>query len=204
MRARFAYISSLGTTAILVAAALLMLVVVGAIVGFRGWPGGGDDGGGVQSVPLAPGGASKQVALVRHGSAARGVERRARTRTAGRSAAVSTSGLVKAKATGPRVVPGLVMVPVASSPMQPEADSPGRSTPEQQPFAGDPETDRPVGDPPEGPGPLPGGAGELVPVQLPDPSPPPPSADQVTTMVGTLLTGGSPPPPALSTILPLP
>jgi hypothetical protein len=51
MRARVAYISSLGTTAILVAAALLMLAVVGAIVAFRGWPGAANAAG-VQSVPL--------------------------------------------------------------------------------------------------------------------------------------------------------
>ena len=51
MRARFAYISSLGTTAILVAAALLMLAVVGALVAFRGWPGSAN-GAVVQPVPL--------------------------------------------------------------------------------------------------------------------------------------------------------
>ena len=45
MRVRVAYISSLGTTAILVAAALLMLAVVGAIVGVPGWPGGANGAG---------------------------------------------------------------------------------------------------------------------------------------------------------------
>src|SRR5947209_2831447 len=40
MRARSAYISSLSTTAIIVASALLMLALLGAIVAFRGWPHG--------------------------------------------------------------------------------------------------------------------------------------------------------------------
>src|SRR3954463_12019313 len=65
MRARFAYISSLGTTAILVAAALLMLAVVSAIVAFRGWPGQASSGG-VQTIPLAPGDATQRGPLVRH------------------------------------------------------------------------------------------------------------------------------------------
>jgi hypothetical protein len=53
MRARAAYIRSLGTTSILVVAAILMLGVVGALVGFHGWPEGavGDT---VPSVPLKP------------------------------------------------------------------------------------------------------------------------------------------------------
>jgi hypothetical protein len=53
MRARAAYIRSLGTTSILVAAALLMLGVVGALVGFHGWPEGAV-GETVPSVPLKP------------------------------------------------------------------------------------------------------------------------------------------------------
>jgi hypothetical protein len=199
MRARFAYISSLGTTAILVAAALLMLAVVSAIVAFRGWPGGSNHGGGVQSVPLAPGGASERVALVRRtSSAARGVERSAGARTAG---AISTAGLVKSGATGPRVVPGLVMVPVASSPMQPQPNSPGRH--QQQQPATDPAPERVAPDTPADPGPVPGAGGQIIPPLPSAPSPPPPSAEQVTTMVGTVLTGGTPPPPLLSAILPL-
>lgn len=38
MRARTAYISSLGTTGVLIAAALAMLVLVGALVAFDRWP----------------------------------------------------------------------------------------------------------------------------------------------------------------------
>src|SRR2546423_14397787 len=51
MRARAAYISSLGTTGILVASALLMLGMVSAIVAFNGWPAGAV-GAGVESGPL--------------------------------------------------------------------------------------------------------------------------------------------------------
>ena len=53
MRARAAYISSFGTTGILIAAALLMLAMVSALVAFRAWP-GGVTGESVTSVPLAP------------------------------------------------------------------------------------------------------------------------------------------------------
>jgi hypothetical protein len=50
MQARAAYIRSLGTTSILVAAALLMLGLVGALVGFHGWP----DGAVGETVPSVP------------------------------------------------------------------------------------------------------------------------------------------------------
>jgi hypothetical protein len=53
MQARAAYIRSLGTTSILVAAALLMLGLVGALVGFHGWPEGAV-GETVPSVPAQP------------------------------------------------------------------------------------------------------------------------------------------------------
>src|SRR4051794_427609 len=109
MRARVAYISSLGTTAILVAAALLMLAVVSAIVAFRGWPGGATGSGDVQSVPLSPHGTAERAALVRHVPKAHGVERSNASRAGQPAAArraVSTAGLVKEQANGPRVVPG--------------------------------------------------------------------------------------------------
>ena len=51
MRARAAYISSLGTTGILVSSALFMLAMVSALVAFRGWP-GMTPGSGVQAIPL--------------------------------------------------------------------------------------------------------------------------------------------------------
>src|SRR3954470_13087275 len=53
MPVRAAYIRSLSTTSILVAAALLMLGVVSALVGFHGWPQGAV-GETVRSVPLQP------------------------------------------------------------------------------------------------------------------------------------------------------
>ena len=51
MRARAAFIRSLGTTGILVAAALLMLAIVSALVAFRAWPGG--TGESVAAVPVS-------------------------------------------------------------------------------------------------------------------------------------------------------
>src|SRR3954470_10871341 len=121
MRARVAYISSLGTTAILVAAALLMLAVVSAIVAFRGWPGAATGNGSVQSVPLSPHGAAARVALVRHVRKAQPVKRSTPVRASRRVRArtVSTAGLVKDQASGPRVVPGVMMEPVAAARMQP-------------------------------------------------------------------------------------
>src|SRR3954470_6700182 len=102
MRARPAYISSLGTTAILVAAALLMLAVVSAIVAFRGSPGSATGDGGVQSVPLAAHGGAERAALVRREAPpVRGVERSKTQRTARavtRHATPSTAGLVKSDA----------------------------------------------------------------------------------------------------------
>jgi hypothetical protein len=200
MRARFAYISSLGTTAILVAAALLMLALVGAIVGFRGWPGGAG-GSPVESVPLAPNGVPTRVALVRRSSTARGVERASRRARAVRRP-VSTAGLVKAGAAGPRVVPGLVMEPAAPAPMAPQPISPG-GEPQVQPVSQPaPERQSPEGSPDSGP--VPGSGGGLPlpppPAPIPDPVATAPSADEVTSMVGTLLSGGAPPPPLLTGI----
>src|SRR3954451_22693830 len=108
MRARVAYISSLGTTAILVAAALLMLAVVGAIVAFRGWPGAAN-GADVPSVPvpspLARASASRvprrapattaPPAAPRPVHRARGVVRAAGVAATKRAARLSTVGLVK-------------------------------------------------------------------------------------------------------------
>jgi hypothetical protein len=48
MAVRRSFIAGLGTTGVLVAFAALLLVVMGALLGFRGWPGdgaGGDSGG---------------------------------------------------------------------------------------------------------------------------------------------------------------
>jgi len=102
MRARAAYISSLGTTGILVAAALMMLALVSALVGFSAWPGGMTDS--VASVPIARG-ADAPVALtqvrrvaVRERPAALRADR---TTAAAAPRAVSTEGLVKTTAADP-------------------------------------------------------------------------------------------------------
>lgn len=65
MRARAAYITSFGTTGILVAAALLMLTLVSALVAFHAWP-GSTPGESVAAVPLRTSPASAvQLADVR-------------------------------------------------------------------------------------------------------------------------------------------
>jgi hypothetical protein len=198
MRARLAYISSLGTTAILVAAALLMLALVGAIVAFKGWPGGAGEAP-VHSVPLAPDGAPNRVALVRRPAVARGLERASRTKTVAKRRPVSTGGLVKDAATEPKVVPGIVMDPAPAAPMSPEPSSPG-TAPQNQVAVVTPEPDGKVPGEPQDGGPVPGAGGGLPVPPLPDPIGAQPSTDQVTTMVGSLLSGGAPPPPAVSEV----
>src|SRR3954463_14846281 len=95
MRARVAYISSLGTTAILVAAALLMLAVVGALVAFRGWPGSAN-GAVVQPVPLGLGTGAGRTLLVRPVAATKRIVRaRPSAVRAVARARLSTAGLVK-------------------------------------------------------------------------------------------------------------
>jgi hypothetical protein len=132
MRARVAYISSLGTTAILVAAALLMLAVVSAIVAFRGWPGAANADG-VQSVPLSPSftRASASLVVTRPRRASAVVRSGSRTVAArAPSRRLSTAGLVKV--VGPSTLPGVVKVtsgpgpaihPVFPQPQQPAAGS---------------------------------------------------------------------------------
>src|SRR5438876_1854124 len=192
MRARVAYISSFGTTAILVAAALLMLAVVGAIVTFRGWPGSANAAG-VQSVPLGPSlqRARATPVVARVNRAGRGV---VRTRTAAAvTRRLSTAGLVKQ--VGPRVVPGLVMVPVATGPPLrsafPQPSRPGPTFPApsgRNPAIGslpaEPSRSAPV-DP-----------AELVPIQVPNTGAPPPSADELSAAVDQLVAQ-APPPPSL-------
>jgi hypothetical protein len=88
MRARAAYISSFGTTGVLVAAALLVLATVSALVAFHAWPGSAP----IDSVaPMAVGAPHPPAALRSSrapATAARRAPRPARTR-------VSTAGLVK-------------------------------------------------------------------------------------------------------------
>ena len=201
MRARFAYITSLGTTAILVAAALLMLGLVGAIVAFHGWPGSGD-GQGVHALPLAPDGSPTRVALVRRTkvtSAAKVV--RARSGTAGAAAKrVSTAGLVKQVAGGgPPLVGGVVMVPVTVTTPN-HTVTPPPNPPTQTPVVYQPDSQLPPA--PSGPGPvpytgvpLPG----LAQVPLPEPlnQPLPDPGQSIAGLVPPL-----PPPPGVAIKVP--
>src|SRR3954462_12257292 len=165
MRARVAYISSLGTTAILVAAALLMLAVVGAIVAFRGWPGAAN-GAEVQSVPLTSPLTRASATLVasRASHRAPGVVRAgsaATTKTAGR---LSTVGLVKQVGPGP--VSGIVKITTGGPgpSMHGVFPQPSRPIPSFPPPTGrNPVT---VQLPPTSTG---GGSSPLVPVGLPNP-----------------------------------
>jgi hypothetical protein len=132
MRARLAYISSLGTTTILVASAIFVLGVVGTIVAFKGWPGGGSNAD-VQSVPLATPAAANPVRRVVRAGRAR-PPARANRPAAAAARRTSTAGLVKQPEAGSGVVPGLVMVPVHPVPVTtpttvpaPPAPAPGSS-----------------------------------------------------------------------------
>jgi hypothetical protein len=184
MRVRVAYISSLGTTAILLAAALTLLTVVGAIVAFRGWPEGAG-GSGVQSVPLAPGTSPAPAAVVRRSPATRSKAAGVRKAAAHHAAAhASTAGLVKTDAAGPPTVPGLVMVQPYSGPRMVHHST---SVTQLQPGA-EPAPELPA-DPQRQP-PLPSPGSDF---SLPQAPPPP---DQVTAMASELLSGGSSPPPA--------
>jgi hypothetical protein len=180
MRARVAYISSLGTTAILVAAALLMLAVVGAIVAFRGWPGAANANG-VQSVPLAPSltraSATLVVTRVSRAAVVRARPAAASTRR------LSTAGLVKQ--VGPQAVSGVVKAPRGSGPsMHPVFPQSGRPTPTFPAPAGrNPVT---VSLSPSSPG---SGPGTIVPVPLPDAS----AAAPVTSAVSAVVEQAPPP-----------
>jgi hypothetical protein len=200
MRARVAYISSLGTTAILVAAALLMLAVVGALVAFHGWPGSAN-GAVVQPVPLGSGGDRASTLIVRPvASTGRVVRVGSFSRLAASRARLSTAGLVKRAA--PAVASGLVMDPVPAATMRPA--SPGsrggsNPAPAVTPAIGPPQGSgdpTPVGDPG---GQLPG-VPSVAPGSPPSTAPQPPSSDAVVAMVGELI-GGTPPPPGLESVV---
>src|SRR5919107_6423722 len=155
MRARVAYISSLGTTAILVAAALLMLALVGALVAFRGWPGSAN-GATVQQVPLGPGTGAARTVLVRPVADTKRVVRvKSFAARAAAQARVSTAGLVKQPK--PVVVPGVVMNPIPPATMHPVA--PG-TVPASQPPATQPAIAAPQKPPSPTPAPAPVGGGD--------------------------------------------
>jgi hypothetical protein len=198
MRARVAYISSLGTTAILVAAALLMLALVGALVAFRGWPGSAN-GAVVQRVPLGPGSGAARTVLIRPAAATKRVVRvRSFTARAASRARVSTAGLVKDP--GPPAASGIVMAPVSTVTMSPAAPESRGSDPAptvqqppqppQPPAPGDPTQ---VGNPPSNPV-------SGIPLLDPNAPGPAPSSDQVATMVGELIAS-APPPPSMGAIV---
>lgn len=191
MRARVAYISSLGTTAILVAAALLMLAVVGAIVAFRGWPGAAN-GSDVQSVPLTSPltRASATLVATRTSHRVRGVVRTAGVVATKGAARLSTAGLVKQVGPGP--LPGIVKIRTGGPGPSMHGVFPGPSRPIPSfppPTGRNPVT---VQLPPSSPG---GGSGTVVPVQLPNPG----SSAPVTTQVGASVeqvVAQAPSPPA--------
>jgi hypothetical protein len=199
MRARVAYISSLGTTAILVAAALLMLAVVGALVAFHGWPGSAN-GAVVQPVPLGPGADRASTLIVRPTTSTRRVVRVGSfSRRAASRARLSTAGLVKRAA--PAVVAGLVMDPAPAATMRPSSpQSRAGSSPAAAvaPAIGPPQGSgdpTPVGDPGRQ---LPG-VPSLTPGTPPSTSPQVPSSDEVVAMVGELI--GVPPPPRIGSVV---
>jgi hypothetical protein len=109
MRARAAYISSLGTTTILIVAAVLMLALVSALVAFHGWPGTAV-GSEVRSVPLAPREAA--ATHVRKSGQVSAVKRTSVRKAAAGRARATTAGLVKQQSGGGgAAVPNIVMVP---------------------------------------------------------------------------------------------
>src|SRR3954466_12008671 len=98
MRARAAYISSLGTGGIIVASALLMLALVSALVAFHAWPGGHATSGTV-SIPLSPSASTatraRSVPAAPHPARAAGASAGAPHAASARSAAAGTAGLRK-------------------------------------------------------------------------------------------------------------
>src|SRR3954452_14700376 len=190
MRARVAYISSLGTTAILVAAALLMLAVVGAIVAFRGWPGAAN-GADVQSVPLTSPLTRASATLVanRTGHRGGGVVRTAGVVATKGAARLSTAGLVKQVGPGP--LPGIVKITTGGPSMHGVFPGPSRPIPSFPPPTGrNPVT---VQLPPSSPG---EGSGTPVPVELPNPAGAAPVTTQIGASVEQVVTQ-APSPPAV-------
>ena len=135
MRARAAYISSFGTSGILVASALLVLAMVSTLVAFRGWPDGLPSGDRVTSVPLtpsagpAPGLREPRPAITPDPRAVAGV-RAVAARTAAASGAGSIAGLSKDSAVAGGGVGGVVKVPAVAEP-EPVVPIPPPSTGQQ-------------------------------------------------------------------------
>jgi hypothetical protein len=189
MRARAAYISSLGTTTILVCAALLLLAVGSALVAFRGWPGGAD-GRGVQRVVLTPNGSPRAATEFVRAAAITRLARAQRPNTS--AASLSTAGLVKVPpGTGPgAVVQGIVVGPGgpgAGSVSSPQGAS--YPPPTRSPFQAPPPSGR-------DPGPTAPPVGYGVPVPVPNVSVSPPSAPAAVTNVAATVLSSAPPPPS--------
>jgi hypothetical protein len=186
MRVRVAYISSLGTTAILVAAALTLLTVVGTIVAFKGWPGNVQSSA-VQSVPLAPSSPVAPSALVRR--TPQQVFRKPQAHAAARHA--STVGLVKTPGTGKQFVPGLIMVPVhAAPPRTPHPVGPAQTPRYPEPVSAQ-WAPRGVPSADQGPGTVPT-AGEGLSIPSVDQSVASSAPDQVSAIVTSVLSGAPP------------
>jgi hypothetical protein len=100
MSARKAYISSLGTTGLLVAAALAMLIVVGALMAFDRWP--TQAVAEAESVPVATGGADERTTAANSETRATATERGA-ARATKSSSARSRAALRGAAARAARV-----------------------------------------------------------------------------------------------------
>ena len=157
MRARAAYISSFGTSGILVASALLVLAMASALVAFRGWPEGLPTGERVTAVPVAPS-AGSATGLREPARALAPAGRSDGTRAAGASSTAasggSTVGLYKDSAVeaGSGQVGGMIKVPVVTDP-QPVVPLPPPSTGPQQtgaPAGGQPPSAPPRDAPPKG------------------------------------------------------
>jgi hypothetical protein len=197
MRARVAYLSSLGTTAILVAAALLMLAVVGAIVAFRAWPDAAN-GSGVQSVPLTGNLLlGRRAALVVRQVSRSPVVVRTRPVAAIQRRNLSTAGLVKVA--GPPTVAGVVKAPGGAGPPV-QLNGPGGS----QTGIGQPLPAYPA---PSGgstirvgiPGPSGGGgSAPIVQVQVPTPTAVAPATTQVESVVNHV---SAPAPPVVQQVV---
>jgi hypothetical protein len=197
MRVRLAYISSFGTTAILVVGALTLLAVGGAIFAFNGWPASAGNAG-VQSVPIVPGAAPARTALVRRAPAAHRVVRKAPAHATRRA---STAGLVKTAGPDKQFVSGLIMEPTHAAPpmaVHPLGNAQTPQSPAEVPESGpiatrDPGPDAPVPAAGEGLS-IPSLDGSVVPVPEP-----------IGTLVSDVLSGGPPPPMQLTALgIPLP
>jgi hypothetical protein len=133
MRARAAYISSLGTGGIIVASALLMLAMVSALVAFHAWPAGHTAGGSVSAVPLTPSAATPAVHAAKPAVRAPRTATHARAHAAhARTAPLTTAGLSKVPAAPSQGVSrravGVFKVPSTVGPATPPVPYPPPST----------------------------------------------------------------------------